>query len=183
MGPPKLLCGRGLLLKKPKNLDPSEEIQEYLRKKEDLRKTMETDLSGNCTIGYGHKIHDGKCGSKPKLEKKYKGGIDEEKAEKIFEDDLKEDGHTPVIKHIDVKLTQYQYDALVSFMFNLGGPNLGISTLKTKVENGADASEIKKEFLKWNMADVDGDGKLEVVDGLTTRRKQEAKLFTEGEYP
>ena len=69
------------------------------------------------------------------------------------------------------ELNQNQFDALVSFTFNLGGGALKSSTLLKKVNvNPADAT-IANEFLKWNKAG----GK--VIAGLTKRRAAEAKLY------
>lgn len=76
-----------------------------------------------------------------------------------------------VNNNVTSELTQNQFDALVSFTFNLGGGALKSSTLLKKVNlNPADPS-IKNEFLKWNKAG----GK--VIQGLTNRRIAEAKLY------
>ena len=69
------------------------------------------------------------------------------------------------------KVNQNQYDALVSFAYNLGVYNLKSSTLLKKVNaNPADAT-IRDEFNKWTHAG----GK--VLDGLVRRRKAEADLY------
>ena len=68
-------------------------------------------------------------------------------------------------------LSQNQYDALVSFAYNLGINNLKSSTLLKKVNvNPADKS-IAKEFMKW----VHAGGK--VLKGLEIRRKAESDLY------
>jgi len=68
-------------------------------------------------------------------------------------------------------LNQNQFDALVSFTFNLGSNSLKTSTLLKKINvNPCDAS-IALEFVKWNKAG----GK--VIDGLTKRRQAESKLY------
>lgn len=68
-------------------------------------------------------------------------------------------------------LTQNQFDALVSFTFNLGEGSLKSSTLLKKVNANPSDTTISSEFLKWNKAG----GK--VIDGLTKRRQAEAKLY------
>jgi lysozyme len=68
-------------------------------------------------------------------------------------------------------LTQSQFDALVSFTYNLGAGNLKSSTLLKKVNINPLDTTIKAEFLKWNKAG----GK--VLAGLTRRREAEANLY------
>lgn len=75
-----------------------------------------------------------------------------------------------VNKVVIVSLTQNQFDALVDFVFNLGGGAFQSSTLLRKLNNG-DYAGAALEFLKWNHAG----GK--VVDGLTRRRLAEQQLF------
>jgi lysozyme len=72
---------------------------------------------------------------------------------------------------ISSKVNQNQYDALVSFAYNLGIYNLKSSTLLKKVNaNPADVT-IRNEFNKWTHAG----GK--VLEGLVRRRKAEADLY------
>lgn len=75
-----------------------------------------------------------------------------------------------VNKVVTVSLTQNQFDALVDFVFNLGGGAFQSSTLLRKL-NAGDYAGAALEFLKWNHAG----GK--VVDGLTRRRLAEQQLF------
>lgn len=72
---------------------------------------------------------------------------------------------------VKAKLTQNQFDALVSFTFNLGGANLASSTLLKKVNNNPNDPSIRDEFAKWRLAG----GK--VFNGLVRRRKAEADLY------
>lgn len=71
---------------------------------------------------------------------------------------------------VTVPLNQNQFDALVSFSFNLGLGNLKSSTLLRKL-NSLDYSGAAKEFERWNRAG----GK--VLAGLTRRRIAERDLF------
>ena len=75
-----------------------------------------------------------------------------------------------VEKYCPVKLTQGQFDALVSFSFNLGLGTLQRSTLRQKVIRG-EMEEAAEEFLKYTLAG----GK--VLKGLVTRRNDERALF------
>jgi GH24 family phage-related lysozyme (muramidase) len=71
---------------------------------------------------------------------------------------------------VKVGLTQGQFDALVSFTYNLGARSLSTSTLLRKL-NAGDYAGAADEFLRWNKAG----GK--VLNGLTRRREAERALF------
>ena len=72
---------------------------------------------------------------------------------------------------VKTKLTQNQFNALVSFAFNLGSQALGKSTLLKKVNVNPNDPTIRNEFLKWNKS-----GGKELL-GLTKRRTKEANLY------
>ena len=76
-----------------------------------------------------------------------------------------------VDKLIKANLNQNQFNAIVSFAFNLGVTSLGRSTLLKKVNANPNDPTIAAEFAKWNKAG----GK--VLNGLTKRRAKEAKLY------
>lgn len=75
-----------------------------------------------------------------------------------------------VSRLVKVNLTQNQFDALVSFVFNVGSGNLQSSTLLRKLNSG-DYRGAADEFPRWNKAA----GK--VMAGLTKRRAAERELF------
>ena len=68
-------------------------------------------------------------------------------------------------------LNQNQFNALVSFAYNVGTGNFSSSTLLKKVNKNPNDLTIKDEFLRWNKAG----GK--VINGLTNRRNEEADLY------
>jgi lysozyme len=68
-------------------------------------------------------------------------------------------------------ITQNQFNALVSFAFNLGSAALGRSTLLRKVNLNSKDTSITQEFMKWNKAGG------RVLSGLTKRRADEAALY------
>lgn len=132
----------------------------------DLIKTFEglglkayKDSVGILTIGYGSTGSHVKPGMV----------ITIEQAEELLKQDMSrfEKGVNDLVK---VPLTQNQFDALVSFSFNLGLGNLKSSTLLRKL-NASDYSGAASEFLRWNRAG----GK--VLNGLTRRRQAEKDMF------
>ena len=131
---------------------------ELIKKYEGLRLTAYRCPAGVWTIGYGH-TKGVKQGQK----------ISSEEAEKLLIEDL-----TPIEKNIDkmgLKINQSQFDALVSFAFNVGINALQSSTLLKKVRVNANDITIKDEFMRWVYA---GSKKL---DGLVKRRKEEAEMY------
>lgn len=115
--------------------------------------------AGYLTIGYGHVVRPGEVFVV----------IDEGKAEELLREDVRI-YECKVLKLIKVPLTQGQFDALVSFTYNLGAGALQRSTLRMKLNRGEylDAAD---EFPKWVWA---GGRKLR---GLIRRRMEERKLF------
>jgi lysozyme len=75
-----------------------------------------------------------------------------------------------VLRLIKVPLTQGQFDALVSFSFNVGLGNLQNSTLRMKVNRG-EYEAAAEQFLVWTKAG----GK--VLPGLVKRRTHEKEMF------
>jgi len=114
--------------------------------------------AGVWTIGYGHT-----------------GGVN--KGDVITEDDaddlLRADlvrFERSVLRLVRVPLSQGQFDALVSFAFNLGGGALQRSTLRQKLNRG-DYEGAAEQFMKWTRAGG------RVLAGLVRRRQAEYELF------
>ena len=68
-------------------------------------------------------------------------------------------------------ISQQNFDALVSFCYNVGPANLKSSTLLKKVNINPIDESIRLEFAKWNK----GGGK--ILQGLVKRRKAESDLY------
>ena len=72
-------------------------------------------------------------------------------------------------------LTQYQFDALVSFVFNVGVGAFGGSTLLRRLNQG-DYNAVPAELMRW----VNSGGT--PLPGLVRRRRAEGVLFSRGAY-
>ena len=95
--------------------------------------------------------------------------ITQAQAEDYFKTDIVEfENH--VKRYVRVDVTQEEFDALVSFTYNLGPGNLANSTLRKKI-NSKDYVAAADQFLVWNKAA----GK--VLPGLTKRRAAEKQMF------
>lgn len=116
--------------------------------------------AGYWTIGYGHMLSQHKAMR-----------VDEHEAHLLLMADMKV-AERAVERLITALLTQSQFDALVSFTFNLGSGALQRSTLRRKV-NHADHAGAALEFHKW----VHAAGKR--LPGLVSRRSAEANLYME----
>lgn len=114
--------------------------------------------AGVWTIGYGHTagVRRGDV-------------IDERRAEYLLEEDLKK--FEAVVNRECPGVNQNQFDALVSFTFNLGERNLLKSMLLKCVKANPNSLNIRTELLRWNRANG------EILPGLTRRRRAEADLY------
>ncbi len=123
--------------------------------------------AGKWTIGYGH--------TGPEVSRGMT--ITYARAVALLEADIApvEDRLNAWLTAASLTLTQGQFDALVSFAFNLGLAALRGSTLWRKIQvNPADPT-IPAEFARWVYATVDG--KKVKLTGLVNRRKTEAQLW------
>lgn len=136
----------------------SEKGLALIRQAEGLRLSAYKCPAGIATIGYGHTAGV-KMGQV----------IDQAEAKRLLLGDVVS-FELAVLGMVKVPLTQGQFDALVSFAYNLGPGNLESSTLLRLLNAGlyADAAN---QFSRWNKAG----GK--VLAGLTTRRAAEKSLF------
>jgi GH24 family phage-related lysozyme (muramidase) len=136
---------------------------DLIKKFEGIRLTAYICPAGVLTIGYGHTGSDVKSGMR----------ITEEQAEKLLWQDT-ESAQQTVSSFVNVKLNQNEYDALVSFTFNVGPTAFVNSTLLRLLNHGADRKVVAGEFGRWVKAGSD-----EPVPGLVRRREEEKKLFLE----
>lgn len=139
-------------------MQPSQSAIDLIKAAEGLRLTAYRDSVGVLTIGYGST-----GGIKPGQT------ITPEQAEAMLVDDLDEAADA-VRKLVTVPLTQGQFDALCSFVFNLGAGRLRDSTLLRLLNQGK-YGEAAAQFRFWVMAGG------EPLPGLVKRRAAERALF------
>ncbi len=96
--------------------------------------------AGYPTIGYGHAVN-------PDERQQFASGITAKQAESLLRQDV-QTAERAVLHLITVPLTDGQFDALVSFTFNLGAGALQRSTLRRKVNRG-DHATVPAELRKW----------------------------------
>tara|TARA_Y100000361_G_scaffold95350_1_gene85304 strand:+ start:944 stop:1387 length:444 start_codon:yes stop_codon:yes gene_type:complete len=119
--------------------------------------------AGVWTIGYGH-TKDVEPGMQ----------ITKEDAEEMLVEELHE-YESYINDFVTAPLSQNQFDALVSWVYNLGPANLKSSTM-LKVLNAGDYDEVPAQMKRWNKA---GGKRLE---GLIRRREAESLLFLGKEW-
>lgn len=129
-----------------------------IQQSEGLRLEAYKCPAGVWTIGYGHtrSAHEGMR-------------ISIEEAESLLRDDCR--SAERCVNGMGLKLNQNQFDALVSFVFNVGCGAFTKSTLLQKIRQGDTEDNIKAEFNRWIYAS----GK--IMKGLVDRREKEATLY------
>lgn len=129
---------------------------------EGYRENAYLDPVGIWTIGYGHTggVKEGDT-------------VTEAGADALLQQDLKAAENT--VNATGLKLSQLQFDALVSLVFNIGSGNFNSSTLLKKLkENTAPGDVIEKWWKAFNK----GGG--QVLPGLVKRRAAEYALYSKG---
>jgi GH24 family phage-related lysozyme (muramidase) len=132
---------------------------EYIRRFEKFVPTPYRDSAGKWTIGYGHLILPHETFTRITLEE----------GEALFKEDVRK-AEDAIHRFVKVPLTQPQFDALTSWVFNLGSGNLSTSTLLKKL-NAGDYVGAGDEFTRWVYAGG------EIQPGLVSRRKEEQKTW------
>ena len=141
-----------------KNMNIGNKGLEMIKHFEGLELNAYQCAAGVWTIGYGHTkgVQKGMV-------------ISEDTANEMLVEELKE-YENYINTLVEVELNQNQFDAMVSWVYNLGSSNLQASTL-LKVLNAGDYEGVPAQIMRWNKAG----GK--VLEGLTRRRQAEADLF------
>ena len=143
----------------------SKQGKDLIKKYEGFKSKPYKCEAGVATIGYGATYYPN--GQKVKLTDP---AIDEKHASLLLEAML-----NPYEKAVDSycrdDINQNQFDALVSFAYNLGNSALKSSTLLKKANANPNDKTIRNEFLKWRFAG----GKK--IQGLVNRRTEESDLY------
>lgn len=121
-----------------------------------------SDVAGFKTVGYGHKLLSGES---------FPAGVTLSQATSLLTADVVV-AEAVVQRLVTVPLSQGQFDALVDFVFNLGGGRLASSTLLRDL-NATKYAEAGQQLLLWDHA-----GHLE-IEGLKKRREAEHVLWNE----
>lgn len=150
----------------------SAEALEILKDREALRLKAYQDQAGIWTIGYGATYYENGA--------RVKQGdvITEERAVQLLNYHVGV-AAAGVNNIVTATLNQGQFDALVSFTYNVGVPSFTKSTLRTLVNtNPNDLERIASEFRKWVY--VTANGAKVKSSGLVARREEEIEMYTTG---
>ncbi len=154
---------QSLQKKRSKSMNISQEGLSLIKKFEGCELEAYKCAAGVWTKGYGST-------------KNVKEGdtLTQEEADELLLHEM--DEYESYIKdNVTSDLDQNQFDALVSWVFNLGPSNLKASTM-LKVVNAGDMKEVPAQIKRWNKAN----GK--TLQGLIRRREAEALLFEGKEW-
>ncbi len=139
-----------------------------IKRREGLRLTAYQDSAGVWTVGYGHtgKVFPGDV-------------ITQTDAAHFLREDVRW-AETTISANVKVPLTQNQFDALVSWSFNVGVHNTIESTLVRRL-NAGDYGAVASELMRWVKITNPKTGKLVFNQGLQNRRMSEVEQFTRDE--
>lgn len=141
----------------------SDNLIDKLKEFEGLRTEAYQCAAGRWTIGYGHTLYaeQGMI-------------ITEERAEHLLRQDVQVVERWLTGQNIVTE--QHQFDALVSFIFNLGIAKFYDSTLRKVILNNGSPENIRHQWMRWVHA-----GK-KVLPGLVKRREWESRLYLTAQY-
>lgn len=136
----------------------------FIKQNEGFKANVYLDSAGYKTIGYGHKLT---------LLENYKT-ITEQTAAQLLARDVTtaEDAINSLVK---VNIKQAQFDALCSFVYNVGAGAFSRSTM-LKMINTGDFSGAASQFASWSKITING--QKVTSSGILSRRQREAQLFT-----
>jgi len=138
-----------------------------IKKFEGFVPNLYNDPVGHCTIGYGTLVHKGNCnGSEPE---EFKSGVSEQRATELLTEEVNKFA-VVINSNVQVALNQNQFDALISFVYNVGEGAFKGSTLLKELNKG-NYTNVPTELRKW----VKASG--QTLPGLVRRREEEAGLF------
>jgi len=140
----------------------SDRFVQHIERLEGFRARLYQDTGGVWTIGYGHVPEPGEDFEKRTLTR--------DEALALLKHDI-EEAEAVVNRLVAVNLKQEQFDALVSFVFNIGEGAFAGSTLLRKL-NAGHCCAVPDQMRRWSR------DKGRVIAGLVARRSAEIALFT-----
>lgn len=149
----------------------SRKIIEFITSFEGFKAKPYLDIAGIPTIGFGATYYEN--GVKVTMKD---APITKERALELKAFHLRI-AEAAVNKFVKSNINQNQFDALVSFTYNLGVGALQDSTLFKKVNANPNDKSIANEFKKWVNARNPKTGKLEKSNGLIRRRNEESTFY------
>ncbi len=145
---------------------------------EGKRNRLYNDPAGHCTIGIGHLVHRGRCDGRAS-EARFADGLSDEQVYRLFRDEDVPRYEADVRRLVRVPLNQCEFDALVSYDYNLGPGNVSKSACLARLNSG-DYEAAAVELATWPpnpSAGQWGPDKWSKAPGLFRRRREEAALF------
>lgn len=160
-------------------MSPSIELLAFLKDYENPEKKgriggrwyVHDDGYGYKTIGYGHKVLIGED---------FSNGLTDAEVERLFSLDAVEHA-LPIYNLVQVPLTQNQFDALLSLIYNIGGTRFAGSAI-LKLLNDGDYDGAGNHLMDWVKARNKKTGKMEYSTGLYNRRVAEHGMWFHGRY-
>ena len=140
-------------------MKPSQACIDFIKSFEGFRAKAYMDLAGIPTVGYGHTEYVD-LGDE----------VTEEEACELLRQDVQEAADA-IDDLVDVELTQNQFDALTSWIYNCGREAFRNSTLLKLLNSGHSNEAVAAQLLRWNKANG------VVVAGLARRREAEKRMF------
>jgi GH24 family phage-related lysozyme (muramidase) len=145
---------------------------QFIARFEGFRPKLYNDPVGHCTIGIGHLVHRGKCnGTEPAP---FKKGLTRAQAYELLQKDARR--MEKAVNSLRVPLNQHQFDALVSFTFNLGPGWVRQKTTLGSALRERRYRDVPAALKLWNKAGSPP----RPLAGLTRRRAAEGRLFARG---
>jgi len=146
----------------------SEHGLNQIRKHEGFGPDIYRDVAGLKTVGYGHLLT-----ASDKAIGRFKYGVSEEGAMRLLAEDVAW-AERVVNNLVRVSLKQQEFDALTSFVFNIGATAFRRSTALKRLNRG-DKRGAAEAMTWWNKITVKG--KKVPSQGLSNRRMAEYQLF------
>ena len=148
------------------------------------RPNLYNDAANHCTIGFGSLVHEGRCAfaATNAAERPYLGGITLTQGFQLFGQNLRDRALTPVHNLINVPLNQFELDAVVSLVYNIGaGDRFRDSNTRTLINQGRtrrslNEARLRREWGEFRLA------RGRVLQGLVDRRAGELEIFFNGAY-